>query len=255
MKKRRPFPAPRPRRSWEAAHFTLIEMLVVVAIIGILAALLSPALQKALKRARSLDCVSHLHAIGGAYFMYAEDWNGTYPPGNMQAMSEYCFRQGWEKTFPHLLGTYLGYPQFHAEKYGSWQIMPVFRASPFVCPEFPQAAITTMFRGGYGINIRVGSYERYVSNSWNGIGLCHKASSIKSPGTLTRMTDRYNDFHLDLWGVSAEDLLNPREARIDLARHLDGCNILFFDGHVKWYGGADVVENFDKAYRLGGDIK
>ncbi|MBP5234224.1 MAG: type II secretion system protein, partial [Planctomycetes bacterium] len=47
--------------------FTLIEMLVVVAIIGILAALLSPALQKALKRARSLDCVSHLHAIGGAY--------------------------------------------------------------------------------------------------------------------------------------------------------------------------------------------
>ena len=236
-------------------QFTLIEMLVVIAIIGILMAMMSPTLQKALKRARSLDCVSHLHSIGAAYDMYADDWNGTYPPGNIQAMSEYCFQQGWEKTFPHLLGAYLGYPQFHAEKYGSPEIMPVFRASPFVCPEYPQSMMKTMFRGGYGINIRVGNYERWVSNSWNGIGRCHKASSIKSPGTLTRMTDRYNDFHLDLEGVSAADLAAPQEARIDLARHLYGCNILFFDGHVKWFSGNEVVERFDKAYRLDGDIK
>lgn len=235
--------------------FTLIEMLVVVAIIGILAALLSPALQKALKRARSLNCVSRLHGISAAYFMYADDWHGFYPPCNMQAMSQYSYDMGWEKAFPSTLGVYLGYPQFYAQTLGSNPIKEAFRSSPFVCPELSKEDIPDLHRGGYGVNTRVGSFEARVSDSWKAYGFCHKASSIKSPGTQARMADRYKDLHLGTTGVNIADLNNPHKANVDLRRHLDGCNALFFDGHAKWYDGTDFVAQFDKAYRLGGNIR
>ena len=59
--------------------FTLIEMLVVIAIIAILAAMLSPALRKALDRAQDLACLNNLHQIGIAHGIYAGDFKGLLP--------------------------------------------------------------------------------------------------------------------------------------------------------------------------------
>lgn len=60
--------------------FSLIELLVVVGIIGILAALLLPALAKAKERGRRTKCLSNLHQIGLASVMYAGDHAEWLPP-------------------------------------------------------------------------------------------------------------------------------------------------------------------------------
>jgi prepilin-type N-terminal cleavage/methylation domain-containing protein len=59
--------------------FTLVEILIVTAIVALLAALLFPAFAKARESARQTSCLSNLHQIGMAVTMYSQDNGGRYP--------------------------------------------------------------------------------------------------------------------------------------------------------------------------------
>ena len=64
------------KRTRHAKGFTLVELLVVVAIIAILMAVLLPALKGARERARSAKCMSNERNMGQAFYPYTIEWDG-----------------------------------------------------------------------------------------------------------------------------------------------------------------------------------
>src|SRR5260370_21518573 len=88
--------------------FTLVELLVVVAVICILTALLLPALSTARAYARSTSCKNHLHQMGAALQMYIHEhenkypyWLNPYDPSLDKDVGPADTRYWWAKLLPY----------------------------------------------------------------------------------------------------------------------------------------------------------
>lgn len=169
--------AGRARNSWHKA-FTLVELLVVMAIIGILAALLLPALSAAKARANSITCKNHLRQMCLALQQYAHDHDNKYVPHANphdssldNVVGRANSRYWWAKLYPY-------YPVQWTNR-------------DYHCPGY-----NGLIAGEEGTSAPVGSYgynDHGVSNdigvkvkNWNfGLGPTSYSHPIQDNGTVS----------------------------------------------------------------------
>ena len=89
----------------EANGFTLLELLVVLGVIAILAALLFPAFGAAKNEARRAACLNNLRQIGLGVNMYAGDSSDAAPGGWSPTNSAFTYFQGGVTAYKKLLGS------------------------------------------------------------------------------------------------------------------------------------------------------
>lgn len=79
--------------------FTLVELLVVLAIIAILAAILFPVFATAREKARQSDCLSNIRQLGIGFSLYLENWDRAYPQSG--CVDEMRNGIGWVRVYDH----------------------------------------------------------------------------------------------------------------------------------------------------------
>ena len=111
-------------------RFTLIELLIVISIIAILAAMLLPALNKAREKARAIQCTGNLKQIGTAFSVYTGDYHDCYP--TTIALSGTYSWDIPKTTWIGAVGQYMGNSVKNGINASGWPGLK--RPGPFACP-------------------------------------------------------------------------------------------------------------------------
>jgi len=152
--------------------FTLVELLVVIAIIGVLIALLLPAVQQAREAARRMQCTNQQKQLGLALHNY-HDTFGSFPPGAVWLGSgneapEEARDEDWGATWALMILPFIEQDNLHAlydfgalartgnATSGNNQVTRQ-RPDAFICPSHPEVTsrLTQNFNGFAKVNYAV----------------------------------------------------------------------------------------------------
>jgi prepilin-type N-terminal cleavage/methylation domain-containing protein len=126
-----------PRHSHPRSGFTLVELLVVIAIIGVLVALLLPAIQAAREAARRTSCQNNLRQLGIALLNF-HDARGAFPAGSVmrvEVTGPKILTNASVAILPHLEQGAVEAAWDHNKQY--WEQIPQALVTPislFACP-------------------------------------------------------------------------------------------------------------------------
>lgn len=215
----------------KAIGFTLIELLTVIAIIGVLAAILVPIISGIRQKANSTASATNLRQIGAAFSLYTQNNRGELPAVYSEADSQVWFLA---------LTPYLQNETGDASK-----LTDVYR-----CPSYAQLpSVTEMIENnptdwrqlGYGMSYTmVGS--PFTGWPWTGNGTDYVAplNKIENPAKtiIVAETDSWS------WGIHAANFtssfLANHQTPERALRHGSHANYLFVDGHVQSLAPEEV---------------
>ena len=223
---------PQRHASARAAGFTLVELLTVIAIISILAALLFPVFAEAREKARQVSCLSNEKQIGMSVAMYTEDYDETLPL--------YSFGAGY--------GGILGYNSLDGPRWADMIFPYVKNTQTFDCPDSGRKM--AIFPGGKYFNVKTYSYgiTTPLDNTYPDslFGVAGRAlSELDTPAQTVMLADDtgHKEYNA-LIEVTAADSLEFLATKLDGIRHSDGgdlnnlateaFNALYSDDHVKY---------------------
>lgn len=269
----------RTRRPGESnpGGFTLVELLVVIAIIGVLMAVLVPALRKARMASQQAVCTSNMRQWGVAYMLYANANKGSLPDdgedGTPSApIGEWDGRKVpptrpytgplWINALPPLVQS-KPYFQMQADNTAGTRPLPGAGASNlFVCPAADPATPARpsdpvqdgffMLTGWSGEPMKEArkTYFCYVpSSKLDSGGRPVKLSALRPGSQVVLMTEkRMSPAEIpNAKGPDGENYFDKTLARIKsdwqrfAGRHNKGGNLLFADGHVSWFSNLQVA--------------
>ncbi len=149
-------------------NFTLIELLIVIAIIAILAAMLLPALQTAKEMGRRAACLSNQHNIGFAILEYSTDFDDYAPPPGGNILPNWG---------PTAAGNYILISGGVANFYGIMRLWNLYKISPdiYYCPTDQIKSINTLAKTqGFDYGLGFFKYQQpnfggcnYLVSSYN----------------------------------------------------------------------------------------
>lgn len=207
--------------------FTLVELLVVVAIIAALAAVVIAVSRKSIRKADAIHCASKLKALGTAMTVFSQDHQGELPRSFHSAGA---YRQpGWAAS----IAPYLGIDDAQIENRWADVFNEHFRS--------PADSSTDPFVYSYGLNVHFEldpDGDDYVGSpaTW------HRLSNVPNPtGTLLMGQTRPIRFGDHLMCHQWSGIQAAKNA-LSHTIHDGKANYLFLDGHVEMLRAEDTFD-------------